>query len=211
MLLTSIAPVEVMFIPTLLLISGSKGFLPTDTRTLSTTSSPPVVIKRSLSFSPFTSCNSVRVLTAMPFLTSSFLRASDTSLSISGKMLAIFSIMVTLLPKVENIEANSTPITPPPIIAISVGSSVKDNISVLVKIPSPSKPFMGGITVVAPVAIMILFVLIIFSPSPVFTKTLFLSIMLPMPWITFTPFVLSNCFTPMASLLTILSFLFIIC
>ena len=76
--------------------------------------------------------------------------------------------MITLLPKAENILANSHPITPAPIISNFFGTILKsgDNISSLVKILSWSILNAGISAGEEPVAIITLFALITFFSSP---------------------------------------------
>ena len=64
------------------------------------------------------------------------------------------SMIVTLTPKLFNKEAHSTPITPPPIIAIDSGSSSNSSIPSEDKINSSSSGKLGNVLGLEPVAIM---------------------------------------------------------
>ena len=65
------------------------------------------------------------------------------SLSIFASIEGNASSIVTLVPSAENIEANSTPITPPPIMARLSGTLSNLNRSSLVSTPSLSSPGIG--------------------------------------------------------------------
>ena len=64
-------------------------------------------------------------------------------LSILASIEGNASSIVTLVPRAENIEANSTPITPPPIMARLLGTFSKLKSSSLVSTPSLSSPGIG--------------------------------------------------------------------
>ena len=64
-------------------------------------------------------------------------------MSMFASMECSASSMVTLVPRAENMEANSTPITPPPIIARLLGTFSNLKRSSLVSTPSLSSPGIG--------------------------------------------------------------------
>ena len=98
------------------------------------------------------------------------------SLSTGARILGKNSITVTFDPNALNIPANSMPITPPPITAKLLGTSLNSNIFSLVNTPGRVIPGILGIDGIDPVAIIIFFVVIsLVSPFVRKIETVFLS------------------------------------
>ncbi len=76
-----------------------------------------------------------------------------TSLSVGARMRGSASIIVTSLPMSTSIDANSTPITPPPMMATRGGSSVRLSTWSDERTRTPSKSSPGSALGVEPVAI----------------------------------------------------------
>ena len=99
-----------------------------------------------------TDCTPADVCTSIPLFFSSILRLCEISLSIFGTSLGIASRIVTLHPSAENAVANSTLITPPPIITRLSGISSSLNNSSLDNTPLRSIPESGSINGLLPAA-----------------------------------------------------------
>ena len=185
------------------------GYRPTATRTFSATFFwLPSLVSNKTVFSPCpvpSICVTVALVNiSMP---SCFMMSSSRpaiSASSAGNIWGIISRIVTFAPILWNIWANSSPITPPPMITILCGSCSMVRASSLVMTPGSSIPLMGTLDGLAPVAMMILS---LFISSPVSTTPTVLGpIMVPVPLITLILFFLIKEVTPPTSCLTTISF-----
>ena len=102
---------------------------------------------------PFTAVTLCPKQNLTPRLAYSACNISDSSLSIGPRILSSISTTCTSVPMLLKKEANSMPITPPPMITSEAGSSLDSNASRLVQYSVSANPGMGGMTVSEPVQI----------------------------------------------------------
>ena len=95
----------------------------------------------------------IPVKTLIPSCSNKPWTSSETSLSSLKRSLSTVSPMVTLVPNLEKIWANSQPTALPPNINKDLGSSFVAPISLKVTKPASFRPSIGGMKTVVPVAI----------------------------------------------------------
>ena len=133
----------------------------------------------------------------MPSCSSIFFKASPNSWSILARRRSAYSIIVTSHPNLLNMDAISTPITPPPIITILSGFSCKDNASVELMIRFLSMVTPGTVAGLEPVAMINFFApRDSRSPADVAISTVELLRKEAVPWITVTLFFFIRKFSP---------------
>mmetsp|Transcript_13194 Transcript_13194/g.20705 ORF Transcript_13194/g.20705 Transcript_13194/m.20705 type:complete len:205 (+) Transcript_13194:530-1144(+) len=166
------------------------GLLPTETSATSqsNTSSLPFfsrvrVTPSSRTSAAFTLVSSLK-LNLRVFLRQRW-KAVISSLSIVGQILSMNSITVTSAPRRPHTDPNSNPITPPPIMAIFLGTLGKSRAPVedtQVLAPSSLNFMKGSSTGSDPVAMMVFLVLMmVFAPSAPVASIVFLSRNFPQP------------------------------
>ena len=107
--------------------------------------------------------------------------------------------MVTRMPRDENTDANSAPITPPPIISRLSGACCSPNSPSLVRTPGSSSPSMGrfmGFEPEASSTCVPFSTRLSSSPSHPVTSTVLSACRVPVPLTSVTLFALKSCSTP---------------
>ena len=137
-----------------------------------------------------------------------FLNARSSSFDASASSIGIsrssISTIVTSLPQWDRIEANSTPITPPPRMAIRRGTFSTASRPVESTHSGPSMPSIGGRSARDPVATM---ALLNRTSSPPSTASVFGLVNVPRPVTTVIPLALTTPVMPLTSPATMVSLL----
>ncbi len=127
------------------------GRRPTLTNILSASIVPALSFSSTKTFSAETSVTLVFKKNSTPFFLYSDRSIVEVSLSIFPNISGSISITFTFTPMLLKNEANSIPITPPPIIANDFGKSLRSSASREVQYLTSDNPLIGGITVSEPV------------------------------------------------------------
>ena len=141
----------------------------------------------------------------MPCLRNDFSSSADTASSSTGTSRGSSSRIVTSLPKLRKIDANSTPTAPLPMIAIDFGTSFRWIASSLVMMRLWSIVMPGTLRGDDPVATMISLRACSVCVSPSKTSTPPLPVRRAVPLIQSILFFLNRNSTPLVSPVTILS------
>ena len=131
---------------------------------------------------------------AISFLRKAFASSFEASSSSCGISRSSISTIVTSLPKVRKIEANSQPMIPPPRITSRRGTSVCASRPVESTQSGESRPGIGGRIGNEPVATIALSKVTSSAPS---TAIVFASLNAPLPCTHSTPFALKSEATPL--------------
>ena len=141
---------------------------------------------------------STRIFSFLKTRSSSF----ETSSSSTGTNRGSISKRLTAAPNFRNMDANSTPTAPAPIIASDFGTVVRFKISTLVRIKSGSGCNPGTMRAVDPVAIRMFFASWVSVPPSVLTSTFPAPRKVAKPLIHCTLFFFIKNSTPLACLFT---------
>ena len=139
----------------------------------------------------------------IPFLPNCFASSFEASASSCGISRSSISTIVTSLPNVLKIDANSQPMIPPPRITSRLGTSVCASRPVESTQRSDSSPGIGGRIGNEPVAIT---ADLNVTSSPPSTRIVFASLKVPAPFTHSTPFALKSEATPPVICLTTAAF-----
>ena len=150
-------------------------------------------------------CTAAAVWISIPRFFRIILRFWEISLSIFGTSLGMASRIVTFVPRAAYTVANSTLMTPPPIMTRLSGTSFIRNRSSLVMTPGRSMPGIGIRSGLEPDASKTSFAFSSSSPSSEATFTSFPGRSVPVPQMISTLFAFNTCSIPWTSCLVVLS------
>ncbi len=134
-------------------------------------------------------------------------RRMPSSRSSRGSRLGNASMIATSDPSLLNMQPNSVPSGPPPMMIRLVGTSSRCSALSLVITSGDSTPGIGIVLALDPVATIIWDALRVTTPSSWATAIVLGELILPTPFTSFTPFDLRRCSIPWTRRFTTLSIL----